>query len=600
MVIKHEESKEDCSALAYGFGKDCKEEDVLLWLKNFKTQIKSCKILENSERPTFKIIFQNKIEMLKACRKLHGSKQIFSNKNEINLSLIHESKIKKISSRESAQHARIIIRNMPFIAEKKDIETYFKEFGPVFSVEIVLGPGKDGKLIKKGCCFVQYYHPVDAARAVSSANGTELCGRIIAVDWAIPKETYKTNNKKIVDDSKANVVEDKNEKITKKKSKTCEISKDESTLEKSDNLDVSKPKSSLKGILKNKISNTSEISIDSESESSPMAEKAKCIVKAKNRDKNSEIKQKTKEKIINEEKKLEKSSKKLIPKNSVMREQSKNENLKKDQNDSKISQNNSKSEDEIQKTVFLNGVTLNTTKDLIIKTFENFGTVDQCQIVLDKVLGVPKGSAFLRFRDCASVKKILNEHGENGIEVEGKILSVRKALTREQIQNSKTSIVDGNKNKASNANLDSVELKRRSKTESRLKNLKSSGAKVNETRICVRNLPLSLDEKTIKKFILENLNKNKNGTDLNLNIIEEKLSVRLKRDRFRKEAHELRNKKTGKVRGRSCGYGFINCGSTKIARAVVELMDRKEASLLTKNENDTKNIIAEYSIDKTK
>uniref|UniRef100_A0A914WZY8 RRM domain-containing protein n=2 Tax=Plectus sambesii TaxID=2011161 RepID=A0A914WZY8_9BILA len=87
---------------------------------------------------------------------------------------------------------RLIIRNLSFKTTKEDLQNAFSKFGPF--QEIVLPKCKDPRYPNScaGFGFVQYKGQEAANAARNSLNMTDLNGRKVAVDWAIPKDTYDT------------------------------------------------------------------------------------------------------------------------------------------------------------------------------------------------------------------------------------------------------------------------------------------------------------------------------------------------------------------------------------------------------------------------
>ena len=82
---------------------------------------------------------------------------------------------------------RVIVRNLPFKLQEKEIHKYFSKYGKAIDVNYPLKA--DGQ--PKGFAFIQYGNEEDAKKAVSEGNMTKINGRVIAVDWAIPKSDYE-------------------------------------------------------------------------------------------------------------------------------------------------------------------------------------------------------------------------------------------------------------------------------------------------------------------------------------------------------------------------------------------------------------------------
>ncbi|KAJ8903256.1 hypothetical protein NDN08_004365 [Rhodosorus marinus] len=88
---------------------------------------------------------------------------------------------------EARRRERLIVRNLPFSAEEKELKEVFGRYGPLREVHVPKKP--DGKA--RGFAFVEYFHGVDAMSAVKTANGAKLGSRTLAVDIAVAKNKYQ-------------------------------------------------------------------------------------------------------------------------------------------------------------------------------------------------------------------------------------------------------------------------------------------------------------------------------------------------------------------------------------------------------------------------
>uniref|UniRef100_A0A7N8Y6Y6 RNA binding motif protein 28 n=1 Tax=Mastacembelus armatus TaxID=205130 RepID=A0A7N8Y6Y6_9TELE len=82
--------------------------------------------------------------------------------------------------------ARLIIRNLSFKCSEDDLKQVFDKFGTVLEAKIALKP--DGK--KRGFAFVGFKNVSQAAVALKAMNMKEIKGRQVAVDWAVPKDRF--------------------------------------------------------------------------------------------------------------------------------------------------------------------------------------------------------------------------------------------------------------------------------------------------------------------------------------------------------------------------------------------------------------------------
>eukprot|EP01094_Clydonella_sp_ATCC50884_P010044 TRINITY_DN1960_c0_g4_i1.p1 TRINITY_DN1960_c0_g4~~TRINITY_DN1960_c0_g4_i1.p1 ORF type:complete len:927 (+),score=367.14 TRINITY_DN1960_c0_g4_i1:91-2781(+) len=88
----------------------------------------------------------------------------------------------KASSRADGVRSRLIVRNIPFETTKRDIAEKFRKYGQ-FAIHLPDGGSKR-------FVFLQFEHRADAQEAMEKENLTELRGRPVAIDWALPKDMY--------------------------------------------------------------------------------------------------------------------------------------------------------------------------------------------------------------------------------------------------------------------------------------------------------------------------------------------------------------------------------------------------------------------------
>lgn len=82
---------------------------------------------------------------------------------------------------------RLFVRNISFKVDEDSLRAHFQELGEVVHVNIPRRP--DGSLV--GCAFVQYKKMLQATEALKDCNDSQLLGRTITVDWALPKHLYR-------------------------------------------------------------------------------------------------------------------------------------------------------------------------------------------------------------------------------------------------------------------------------------------------------------------------------------------------------------------------------------------------------------------------
>lgn len=109
-----------------------------------------------------------------------------------------ERKLEK--EKRKIRKARVILRNLPFKITENDLNKEFSKYGAIKECNIL--KREDGKLV--GCAFIQYDKVNHAAKAIHHANGKEMFGRPIIIDWAVNRKTFakhirqqKQSNKKV-------------------------------------------------------------------------------------------------------------------------------------------------------------------------------------------------------------------------------------------------------------------------------------------------------------------------------------------------------------------------------------------------------------------
>ncbi|KAJ3230188.1 RNA recognition motif-containing protein [Chytriomyces hyalinus] len=88
---------------------------------------------------------------------------------------------------------RLIIRNLSFQSTEAHVRKAFAAHGTVKFVNFPTKPDKKGTPIARGFAFVHMASLEEAEKAMNAVNGAKIAGRVVAVDWAMPKEWYAEN-----------------------------------------------------------------------------------------------------------------------------------------------------------------------------------------------------------------------------------------------------------------------------------------------------------------------------------------------------------------------------------------------------------------------
>jgi len=79
--------------------------------------------------------------------------------------------------------------------------------------------------------------------------------------------------------------------------------------------------------------------------------------------------------------------------------------------------------------LYVGNLSFNTSEDDLRRTFEPFGSVVSCSLIMDKMTGRSRGFGFVEMASAAEATKAIGEL--NGKEVDGRALTVNEARPRE-------------------------------------------------------------------------------------------------------------------------------------------------------------------------
>ncbi|CAG8576134.1 9125_t:CDS:2, partial [Dentiscutata heterogama] len=441
---------------------------------------------------------------------------------------------------------RLIVRNIPWEYQEPELLKIFSVHGEVVEVNL---PRKHSNGPLRGFAYIQYKKVEEAERAINAMNETIHHGRTIAVDWSLPKDKYleamKSQQDKQDYEQKNNdyYIDSCTERSEEEPEELSENETDESEHHNSDSYE-------------NSLMDIDESEIDS----------------------------------------IEDSNKN---KNSV-----KNKNC-------------ALSEDAV---LFIRNVSFEATEDELSDIFRPFGPLRYCVITKDDTTGRSRGTGFVCFvykkhadaclEEAKSVNHIgsgpterpessTNEKKRKGIiyksvltadpsdsqalkfTLHGRVLSIVKAVDRDEAHR----LTEENKNKKQKedrrntylikegvvfpntpdaALLTPSEVAKRATSFSNRKNLlaKNPNLFISKTRLSLRNLPLSVDEKKLKNLGKESIKKFKeevkNGKKADLTKTEKsegwdklvhikQAKIVRSKDRIDSTMQKLRSK----------GYGFL-------------------------------------------
>ncbi|KAK3336946.1 hypothetical protein B0T19DRAFT_437650 [Cercophora scortea] len=114
------------------------------------------------------------------------------------LDAAEERKREDLAKKGASQRTKIVIKNLPFEASKKDVRTLFSTYGKVVALRI---PKKFNQT-SRGFAFAEFSTPKEAFNALTSLKDTHFLGRRLVLDYAEaeevdPEEQIKAMEKKI-------------------------------------------------------------------------------------------------------------------------------------------------------------------------------------------------------------------------------------------------------------------------------------------------------------------------------------------------------------------------------------------------------------------
>ncbi|XP_069567255.1 RNA-binding protein 28 isoform X1 [Brachyistius frenatus] len=431
---------------------------------------------------------------------------------------------------------RLILRNLSFKCTEDDLKQVFAKFGTVLSAQIPLKP--DGKM--RGFGFVLFKNISQAATALNAMNLKEIKGRQIAADWAVPKDQFIATQQS---SSSGN-------KTTEEASASSE----------SDNEDEDEePKQAVpekkKVILKPALQQAEESHSSDEDDSEEQDNEVDDCDDEENDDDDDD-----------EDEDEDEDDGSGLDSNGDQEESEDEEEDDEDEDDESAQKKTSKkllpSDVKEGKTVFIRNLSFDTEEEGLEEILLQFGELNYIKIVLHPDTEHSKGCAFAQFKTKEGADKCIaaaqNEAENGGIRVDGRKLLVVEAVTREdatKLRVNKTKVETGTRNlylaregliragtKAAEGVPEADMTKRTRFEEIKRAKLRDISVFVSKTRLCVHNLPKSVDNRKLKTLCLQAVKGVK--------------GVRIPECRV---MYDKRPEK-GKVMGQSLGYGFVQFG----------------------------------------
>ncbi|XP_062956064.1 RNA-binding protein 28 [Cynocephalus volans] len=480
-------------------------------------------MLEDAQRALKEITtFEGcKINVTVAKKKLRN-KSKEKGKNENSESPKKELKPKK--AKVADKKARVIIRNLSFKCSEDDLRTISAQFGTVLEVNIPRKP--DGKM--RGFAFVQFKNLLEAGKALKGMNMKEIKGRTVAVDWAVAKDKYKDTQSLSAPGEKSHEL---NHQESVKKNGREEEDMEEEKGDDDDDVD--------------------EDEEDKESNVTKSVQIRKRAVKRATPAESSE------EDHSDEDSDLEESDgiggEELAQSDASTEEQ--------DDEDVQVTKKKKRklpSDVNEGKTVFIRNLSFDSEEEELGELLQQFGDLKYVRIVLHPDTEHSKGCAFAQFMTQEAAQKCLAaaspETEGGGLKLDGRQLKVDLAVTRDEaakLQTKKVKKPTGTRNlylaregliragtKAAEG-VSAADMAKRERFELlKHQKLKDQNIFVSRTRLCLHNLPKAVDDKQLRKLLL--------------NAIRGEKGVRIKECRVMRDLKGVH----GNMKGQSLGYAF--------------------------------------------
>ncbi|KAM5255749.1 RNA-binding protein 28 [Ctenodactylus gundi] len=432
--------------------------------------------------------------------------------------------------------ARLIIRNLSFKCSEDDLKTVFAQFGAVLEVNIPRKP--DGKM--RGFAFVQFKNLLEAGKALKGMNLKDIKGRTVAVDWAVAKDKYK----------------DTQSDSTPGKEKCFEPKHQESgkngRVEEEDAAAVAAAAAS------------DDEQVDSDGDSAGEEEEsgdlkgAKRVQIQKRAVKRAAPVEGGEEDHSDEDSDPEESASADGEESLAPGDGSAGEQEDEDVQVSKKKKRKLPSDVNEGKTVFIRNLSFDSEEEELGELLQQFGNLKYVRIVLHPDTEHSKGCAFAQFMTQEAAQKCLAaaspESEGSGLKLDGRQLKVDLAVTRDEaakLQTKKVKKPTGTRNlylaregliragtKAAEG-VSAADMAKRERFELlKHQKLKDQNIFVSQTRLCLHNLPKAVDDKHLRKLLL-NATRGMKG-------------VRIKECRVMRDLKGVH----GKIKGQSLGYAF--------------------------------------------
>lgn len=461
-------------------------EEVILGVDD--TTLKKYKLTDDGcSGETALIVFKNVGVALQAVAALHG-KSISHARTKGGASKLWARQVS--GEGLHLKRWRVIVRNLRFTVSEEDLRNAFQAAGCIWEVTIPRGP--DGR--SKGFAFIGFTCRAHAERAIVTANGSTIAGRLVAVDWAVSKAQYTA--------------------LLEEPSRAGKVASPEEN-------GHSKPSMKEKVVtMMGRESNEEEMDIAPEQERKLVLNVLEDILAG---DEEKEQMNKNKKADENEGDAVDKE-----------KDEGGEDNLKQAR------------PAEVGATVFIRGLPLDIVKEQVFQKMKVYGPVKSCRLVVDKTTDKLRGTAFVDYYHATSAEKAAascdkwREKQGAGIIIAGRPVECDVAVDANTARKLSAAASENGKGDRRNVHLakegvlvegseDWLQLsasdkaKRKRGQEDKKTKLASPNFAVSRTRLSVRNIPVTWTEKQLKQTFIKAVKQR--ATKANPKVVQAKILV---------------------------------------------------------------------------
>ncbi|KAI8791659.1 RNA-binding protein 28 [Biomphalaria glabrata] len=477
------------------------------------------------------------------------------------------------------KRARLIIRNLSFKCSLEDLKKECEKYGTVLDVHIP----KKSTGIKLGFGFVQFANKTQAGMAVKEMNGKSINGRVVAVDWTLPKDKFIANR---------TIKQVEKEEEEKQSDEEDSMEVDEEVSEKKNN-----------GVPSQKTSSEDEEESSEENEEEESKDGASEEDDDNNDNEDSDDNEDSEdddEELDDDKEESEDDSEDSDDDNENSEDD--DEDSEEDEDDKDVAKKSKAMDRESDvtegRTVFVRNLPFNTAENELEDFFSQFGDVNYARTVYDHSTGLSRGSAFIQFSTKESADdciKAAEDSVKGGLSVGERQLVVTLAVSRQQASQliqkkeekkaepkdsrnlylAREGLIREGTEAAEDVPPADMAMRSKIAAANRAK-LKDQNIFVSSTRLCVHNIPATVTDQRLRKIVYQAAGDR---------------SAKVTECRIMRDLNRLNSQGVGKSRG----YAFCAFNKHEHAlKALHHLNNNKEIF------GDKKRPIVEFSLENRK